>query len=163
MYSIIDWKMNVFLAHVGGPFGKADKMWGIPKGEIEFEKGEVDVKNSREVLKSAVREFEEEVGFMPSLKDIVYLGTVKRKDGKIVYVWAFQGNGREKFVRSIECQLEWPPKSGKMISVPEMDDAKYFSLEDARKNIHKFQEPLLEMLKEKIKRKIKEEKQGKLF
>ena len=165
MYCIEGRKIKVFLGHVGGPFGKRDKMWGIPKGEVDNGNGgDVDIEDEKVVLNNAVREFEEEIGFAPKLKDAFYLGKVKRKNGRLVYVWAFQGNGREKFVKSNTVELEWPPKSGIIIKVLEIDDARYFTLEDAKKNMHKFQEPLIGMIYEKLKDKIvKEEKQRKLF
>jgi predicted NUDIX family NTP pyrophosphohydrolase len=165
MYHIDHGRIMVFLGHVGGPFGKKDKMWGVPKGEIDNGKAEkVDVKNEKEVLNNAMREFEEEIGFVPKMEGVFYLGSVRRTSGKLVYVWAFEGQGYEKFVKSNEIELEWPSNSGKIIKVPEIDDARYFSIEDAKKNIHKFQEPLIDMLVAKLKDRIgRAEKQGKLI
>lgn len=165
MYFIDNGQIKVFLGHVGGPFGNGNKMWGIPKGEVDNGKEEmVDMRDERQVLNNAVREFKEEIGFTPSMKGAFYLGKVKRSNGKIVHTWAVEGNGKEKFVSSIDTELEWPPKSGKIIKVPEVDEAKYFSLDEARKNIHKFQEPLLDMLFSELKGKIKKkDKQGRLF
>lgn len=165
MYCINKGDVRVFLGHVGGPFGRGEKKWGVPKGEVDNGKFEmVDISNKSEVLNNAIREFQEEVGFVPKMKDVIYLGTVRRTSGKLVYVWAFEGTGKEKFVKSNEINLEWPPKSGRTIKVPEIDNAKYFSLEEARKNIHKFQEPLIDMLFSALKGKIERaERQGKLF
>jgi predicted NUDIX family NTP pyrophosphohydrolase len=147
MYHIDNGEIKLFLGHLGGPYGKADRKWGVPKGEIDNGKFErVDISDRAQVLNNAIREFKEEIGFSPEMRNVIYLGTVKRSSGKVVYVWAFEGTGDEKFIKSNEIDLEWPPKSGKTIRIPEIDDARYFSVEDARKNIHKFQEPLVDML-----------------
>lgn len=163
MYCVENGKIKVFLGHVGGPFGwkKDDGMWGIPKGELNNGYNDGD-----DLFKVALREFEEETGIKINShrEKLIDLGLVKRKDRKKVYVWAFQGTGEEKFIKSNEIEMEWPPKSGKMIKIPEIDKAKYFDIEEARMKMHPYQRDLLDRLKEKLKEKgIKEIKQGKLF
>ena len=79
-------------------------------------------------------------------------------------VWAFLGSGKEKFVKSNYFEMEWPPKSGRIEKFVEIDKAKYIDLNEARKKIHKFQVPLLNKLREEIRKKgLKEEKQRRLF
>jgi len=160
MYFIDNGKVNVFLVHPGGPFwkGKDEAAWGIPKGRIEEDKEG----NAEKLIDVARREFQEETGIkLKENIDFIDLSFLKRKNGKKVYVWAFLGNGSEKFIKSNETEVEWPHKSGKIIKVPEVDKAKYFEISDAKKKIHIYQQTFLDRLKEKVK--IKQVKQDKLF
>jgi len=164
MYHIENGKIKVFLGHVGGPFfkNKDEGAWGVPKGKVEMDENG----DSEKLLETAFREFEEETGIKLNLNrnNFIDLGTVKRRNGKIVRVWAFLGSGKEKFVKSNYFEMEWPPKSGRIEKFVEIDKAKYIDLNEARKKIHKFQVPLLNKLREEIRKKgLKEEKQRRLF
>jgi predicted NUDIX family NTP pyrophosphohydrolase len=133
--------LEVFLAHPGGPFfqNKDDGHWTIPKGEIESEE---------ESLSAAIREFREEIGFDidPSAK-FIDLGSIRQQGGKVVHGWAFEGDCPPDYcLRSSTFQIEWPPRSGKSQTFPEIDRAEFFALEVARKKIKAAQVPFLDRL-----------------
>ena len=133
-------QLEVLIAHPGGPlFRKRDDgVWTIPKGEID---------PGEDLLCRARIEFEEEVGIPAEAVDWIDVGWVKQKGGKIVYAWAFEGDLPGNFqCRSNMFQMEWPPRSGKMQSFPEVDQACFFSLEDARRKLKEAQTPLLDRL-----------------
>ena len=132
--------VEVFLVHPGGPYWskKNEGSWTIPKGE--YETGE-------EPLGAAVREFQEETGFKSS-GPFLELGSVQQKTGKIVIAWAFEGNCEPADLVSNTCEIEWPPRSGKKLMIPEVDRGDWFSLDRARKVIHNEQTPLLDALRQ---------------
>lgn len=133
--------LEVFLAHPGGPFFKNKDAghWTIPKGEIE---------KQDELLATALREFHEEVGIVIDPKGkFIDLGSIRQKGGKVVHAWAVEGDCAAGYgVKSNSFQMEWPPKSGKFQSFPEVDCAEFFDLETARKKIKSTQIPFLERL-----------------
>ena len=140
-------QLEVLLAHPGGPLyrNKDDGVWTIPKGEID---------SGEDLLRRARIEFEEEVGIPAAGADWIDLGWVKQKGGKTVYAWAFQGDLPDGFqCRSNRFEMEWPPRSGKMQNFPEVDEACFFSLEDARRKIKAAQIPLLERLRNALSEK----------
>ena len=130
--------VEVFLVHPGGPYWskKNEGFWTIPKGE--FEAGE-------EGLAAAVREFHEETGFVAS-EPFIELGSIQQKSGKMVIAWAFQGDCDPTELISNTCEIEWPPRSGKRIEIPEVDRGEWFSFDRARRSIRAEQVPLLEVL-----------------
>jgi predicted NUDIX family NTP pyrophosphohydrolase len=130
--------LEVFLVHPGGPhFAKKDEgYWTIPKGEYL---------DGEQPLEAAVREFQEETGFNAS-GDFLELGWIKQKGGKIVSGWAFEGDCDPDKLISNHCEVEWPPKSGRRIEIPEVDRGAWFSLKEAKKRIKPTQIPLLERL-----------------
>src|SRR6478752_3663901 len=132
--------VEVFLVHPGGPFwAKKDAgSWSIPKGE--YSDGELAVEAAR-------REFQEETGFAVN-SDFVELGTVRQAGGKVVSAWAFEGDCDPDQMVSNHCQMEWPPRSGRMIDFPEVDRGGWFSIQEARRRILKSQEPFLDMFSE---------------
>ena len=136
MYRIPSRSIEVFLVHPGGPFweNKDDGAWTIPKGQF-FE--------DEEPLDAAKREFQEETSFIPS-GEFLPLGKIRQLSGKIVEAWAFEGDCNPDELRSITCQVEWPPRSGRMIEVPEVDRGRWFSIDDARRAILAAQRPFLE-------------------
>lgn len=139
-------ELKVFLGHPGGPYFKKKDAghWSIPKGEPD--PGEEDL------LEVARREFAEETGLAPPAKldpNVIFwpLDTIQQKGGKVVHAWAFRGKwpeGRE--IVSNEIPIEWPPRSGKIIHIPEMDRAEMFSAAEARQRIKDTQIPLIERL-----------------
>jgi len=143
LYRIKNKFIEVFLIHPGGPFwGKKDNgAWSIPKGEFD---------DKEDALQAARREFKEETGKMISgiFKE---LNHVKQKSGKLVYAWAVEGDIDPKEIKSNNFEIEWPPRSGKMKSFPEIDKAAWFSLEDAVQKINSGQILLIKELKEKLK------------
>jgi predicted NUDIX family NTP pyrophosphohydrolase len=142
MYRIEDGRIEVLLAHPGGPFfrNKDEGAWSIPKGEHD---GEEDL------LVTARREFEEETGVKPT-GTFVPLKPIKQKGGKIVHAWAFEGDCNPADIRSNTFTMEWPPKSGRQQEFPEIDRAEFFDLATARKKIKAGQEGLLDELERLI-------------
>jgi predicted NUDIX family NTP pyrophosphohydrolase len=143
MYRIRQGVPEVLLLHPGGPFWKNKDagVWSIPKGEID--EGESDL------LGVAKREFKEETSF-DAIGDFVPLGMVKRKDGKEVYGWVFEGNCDPKQIKSNTIFIDWPPKSGKKIEIPECDRGEFFSIERAKEKIVSYQLEFIEVFKKKI-------------
>jgi len=123
--------VEFFLVHPGGPFwAKKDAgAWSIPKGEFIDE----------DPLEAAKREFLEETGKMPAFKHFIKLSPVKLKSGKTVHAWGAEGDVDETTIRSNTFQLEWPPKSGKIIQVPEVDKAGWFTPDKATEKINSSQ------------------------
>ncbi len=131
-------RLEVFLVHPGGPFfAKKDfGAWTIPKGE--YLEDELP-------LEAAKREFQEETGF-PVSKPFLDLGSITQKGGKIVSAWAFEGNCEPAKMISNHCEIEWPPRSGRMIEIPEADRGAWFTIGDAKERIKETQIPLLDRL-----------------
>ena len=138
LYRRRDEAVEVFLVHPGGPFWAKKDLgaWSIPKGEY----GE-----NEDPFSAAQREFEEETG-SAAPADAKPLGELKQAGGKVVLAWAAEGDCDPEKLLSNQCQIEWPPRSGRMIDIPEVDRAAWFSLEDAREHILKSQQPFLDRL-----------------
>lgn len=138
MYRFDDELLNVLLVHPGGPFGQNKDLgaWSIPKGE--FEVGE-------DILKTALREFHEELGTRIS-GEFIRLKPVRQKAGKIVHAFAVEGNLDTNSITSNKFQLEWPPRSGKIEEFPEVDRAEWFDLPAARQKINPAQIAFLDEL-----------------
>jgi len=123
-----DDQLQVFLVHPGGPFfkNKDQGVWSIPKGE--FLDGE-------EAFDAAKREFSEETGLTIN-GDFIPLNPVILKSGKKVYAWALEGDADHENIVSNLFEIEWPPKSGKKQSFPEIDRASWFDSETAKQKIN---------------------------
>jgi predicted NUDIX family NTP pyrophosphohydrolase len=136
--------LEVLLVHPGGPaWARRDAgAWSIPKGE--YDTGE-------EPLAAARREFEEELGSPAPEGDPEDLGEIRQKSGKLVRAWALAGDMDASTVVSNTFELEWPPRSGRRIEIPEVDRAEWFGLEVAREKINPAQIPLLKRL-ERLRR-----------
>jgi predicted NUDIX family NTP pyrophosphohydrolase len=132
-------RLEVLLVHPGGPFwARRDQgAWSIPKGEYDV--GEDPLAASR-------REFAEELGAEPPEGPVDDLGEIRQKGGKRVRAWALEGDLDAEAIESNTFELEWPPRSGRMIEVPEVDRAEWFPLEDAREKINPAQAELLDRL-----------------
>jgi predicted NUDIX family NTP pyrophosphohydrolase len=130
--------LEVLLVHPGGPFWRRrdEGAWTIPKGEIE---------EGEDQLAAARREFSEETGYRPkgSTQD---LGSVRQPSGKLVHVWAINDDWDVSRLVSNTFSMEWPPHSGRMQELPEVDRAAWFALDEARKKILKGQSPFLDRL-----------------
>lgn len=120
-------KLQVLLLHPGGPFWQKKDIgaWSIPKGELE---------PGEELLKAAIRETEEETGIKAG-GDFIELMPVKQKSGKIVYAWALPYDLDPSAIRSNTFEIEWPPKTGKKKSFPEIDKAAWWEVEEAKNKI----------------------------
>jgi predicted NUDIX family NTP pyrophosphohydrolase len=138
MYRRREGHLEVFLVHPGGPFWAKKDLgaWSISKGE--YVEGELP-------LEAARREFEEETGFAVE-GDLLELGAVQQAGGKIVSAWAFEGDCDPGKLVSNRCQVEWPPRSGRQIEIPEVDRGDWFSIAGAKEHILKSQVPFLERL-----------------
>ena len=141
MYRFVEGALAVLLVHPGGPFWARKDLgaWSIPKGE--FSTGE-------EPSAAALREFEEELGVRPQGTPVP-LGEIRQKAGKRVIAFALEGDLDVENIVSNTCEIEWPPRSGKRITIPEVDKAGWFSLEEAREKILPAQAPLLDRLVER--------------
>ena len=124
-------KVFFFLVHHGGPFWQNKDLgaWSIPKGE--FKEGDDPFEN-------AIREFKEETGFDID-GNFFPLQTIRQKAGKLVHAWAVEGNIDASKIVSNTYKMQWPPKSGKWIEVPEVDKAEWFDTETALKKINSAQ------------------------
>lgn len=142
LYRIRDDAVQVLLAHPGGPFwvNKDDGAWSIPKGL--FETDELP-------LAAAKREFEEETGFRVD-GVFIDLGTLKLSSGKTVHGFALEGDLDASKINSNTCTVEWPPHSGQMQQIPEIDRGEWFDLETARRKISKGQLPFLDRILNKL-------------
>ena len=143
LYRRINKKIEIFLVHPGGPFWKGKDMgaWSIPKGEFTEDEDPLTV---------AKREFNEETGQTVD-GNFEQLTPVKQKGGKIVHAWAVEGDADSDNIVSNTFQQEWPYKSGKWITIPEVDKAAWFSAEEAKEKINPAQTAFIEELLERIK------------
>ena len=144
MYRLTNGKLEVLLAHPGGPFFKKKDLgsWTIPKGEAAA---------GEDLFERAQIEFEEETGTPATGSEWIELGWITQKGGKIVHGWAFEGDLPSDFVcRSNTFQMEWPPHSGKLVDFPEVDRVEFFELDRARLRIKPTQEPFLDRLVDKL-------------
>jgi predicted NUDIX family NTP pyrophosphohydrolase len=134
--------LEVLLAHPGGPFWskKDEGAWSLPKGEPA---------PGEDPLDCARREFQEETGVTAS-GPFVDLGDVRQKSGKVVHAWAAEGEGDPSCMTSNSFTMEWPPKSGRMSTFPEVDRWAWFDLEEARRRINPAQAALIDRLAERV-------------
>jgi predicted NUDIX family NTP pyrophosphohydrolase len=127
--------IEVLLAHPGGPFWskKDDGAWTIPKGVSDAD---------ADTLSAARREFTEETGFVAE-GDMLPLKAVRQRSGKTVMAWAFEADFDLAKFRSNEFEMEWPPRSGRLESFPEIDRLAWFGYETALTKIIAYQKPFL--------------------
>lgn len=133
-------ELEVLLVHPGGPFwkNKDEGAWTIPKGEAAPDE---------DLLARARIEFEEELG-LPAPAKCFALGSTKQRGGKMVYAWGAAGDLPVNFLpRSNLFEMEWPPRSGKRASFPEIDRAGFFSEADARRKINPAQAVFIDRLR----------------
>ena len=138
MYRKVNSELQVFLVHPGGPFFRNEDAgaWSIPKGEFL---------DDEDALQAAQREFLEETGQRVE-GDFIKLTPVKLKSGKTVYAWTIEGDIDHNAVVSNVFEMEWPPRSGKMASFPEVDRAGWFDVEEAVVKVNVAQVGLIEEL-----------------
>lgn len=138
--------LEVLLVHPGGPFfrNKDAGSWSIPKGEYT---------SDEEPLLAARREFFEETGH--ELHGVfLELTPVTQKSGKTVIAWAIEFDLDATSIRSNTFQMEWPPRSGRFQVFPEVDEANWFNVNDAKKKINPAQAVMIDELAAKLKIKI---------
>jgi predicted NUDIX family NTP pyrophosphohydrolase len=134
------------LVHPGGPYWarRDDGAWSIPKGGIE---GDEDSRAA------ALRELDEELGSgRPELDpgELIDLGSVRQRAGKVVDAWAAEGDFDPAALDSNTFEMEWPPKSGREVEFPEVDRAEWFDLEGARRKLLPAQSEFLDRLLEHL-------------
>ncbi|HWM59986.1 MAG TPA: NUDIX domain-containing protein [Pseudonocardia sp.] len=137
---------ELLLGHMGGPFWarKDEGAWSIPKGEH---------RPDEDPQAAAVREFTEELGAPPPPGPLVPLGTVRQKGGaKAVTVFALHGDFDADDITPGTFELEWPPRSGRMRSFPEIDRAAWFAPDAARRKLVGGQVEFVDRLLELIAR-----------
>ena len=141
LYRLVDpdARLEVLLAHPGGPWFAARDAghWTIPKGEPEADEPIVD---------AARREFSEETGLPLADVPLMALGSIVQKGGKVVHAWAIAGDADPGAARSNTVDIEWPPGSGRIETIPEIDRVAWFDLDEARRRINPAQIPLLDRL-----------------
>ena len=136
--------LEIMLVHPGGPFwAKKDAgVWSIPKGEFD---------DDEDALAAAKREFQEELGKKVLSEKFSELTPVKSKSNKTVYAFAAEEDFDTTNVTSNLIWIDWPPRSGKRIEIPEVDKAEWFDAETAKQKILAYQLPLIDELKLKVK------------
>lgn len=135
--------LELLLVHPGGPFWakKDEAAWSIPKGEVD----------EGEALEAAARrEFAEETGYLPP-GDLRPLGEFKQSSGKIVIAFALEGDFDVAQLVSNTIGIEWPPRSGRTITVPEVDRAEWMAPERAETRLHKGQQTIVSALRALLK------------
>jgi predicted NUDIX family NTP pyrophosphohydrolase len=142
LYRAIDGQLEVFLVHPGGPFfkNKDEGSWSIPKGEFADDENPLD---------AAKREFLEETGQSINGNSIE-LTPIQQKGGKTVRAWAIEGDIDHETIMSNTFEIEWPPRSGKKQTLPEIDRAAWFDMETAKLKINPAQVGLINELALKI-------------
>ncbi len=134
------------IVHPGGPFWakKDEGSWSIPKGEYN---------EAEDALAAAKRELWEETGIVGA-GEFLELGTFKQPSGKLISAWAIERDFDPVELRSNTCSVEWPPKSGRTVDVPEVDRAAWFSISEAVNKITKRELPIMQALAKKLSLRI---------
>jgi predicted NUDIX family NTP pyrophosphohydrolase len=131
--------LEVLLGHMGGPYweGKDDGAWSFPKGLLE---------DGEDAPAAARREFAEELGLPMPDGPLIDLGEAKQRNGKVVTLWAVEGDLDVAAVVPGTFKMEWPPRSGRSQDFPEIDRAAWFPVEAARTKLVSGQRPFLDRL-----------------
>lgn len=133
--------LEVLLGHMGGPYWarKDDGAWSIPKGELG---------DGEQPPAAALREFREELGRAPPDGALLELGEIRQKSGKVVIGFAVEGDFDPATIDPGTFELQWPPRSGRTQSFPEVDRVAWFDLPTARRKVVQGQAALLDRLAE---------------
>jgi predicted NUDIX family NTP pyrophosphohydrolase len=145
LYRLKDGAPEVLIAHMGGPYwaSKDEGAWSVPKGEYDAD--------SESALDAAKREFREELGIDPPEGPFAELGTFPYSSGKRVTVFVADGAGFElDGLEFGEFELEWPPRSGRTQTFPEVDRVEWVSFDEARGRLVKGQRPAIDRLEEQL-------------
>jgi predicted NUDIX family NTP pyrophosphohydrolase len=137
--------LEVLLAHPGGPYWSKQQFasWSVPKGIAE----------DGEALEAvAEREFSEETGFdiaqiaVDASRQPLDLGEVTLKSGKVIRAWAVEGDLDPALATSNEIEIAWPPRSGRTLLIPEVDQVAWFGVDEARRRAHPAQAAFVDRL-----------------
>ncbi|GAA4858383.1 NUDIX domain-containing protein [Saccharopolyspora rosea] len=139
LYRLVAGRPEVLLVHPGGPFWKNKDAgaWSVPKGEHEADE---------QPRAAALREFEEETGLALDDVELVELGEVRQRNGKVVTAWAAERDFDASALRSNDFEIEWPPRSGRRQRFPEVDRAEWFDPGTAREKINPAQAAFVDRL-----------------
>lgn len=140
---------EVLLAHPGGPYwsGQDHGSWSVPKGIAEAGEALADV---------AAREFAEETGFelagvtRDGAASHIDLGEVTLKSGKVIRAWAVEGDLDPDLSTSNEIEIEWPPRTGRRLVIPEVDRVAWFGMAEARRRAHPVQAEFVDRLEQRL-------------
>jgi predicted NUDIX family NTP pyrophosphohydrolase len=143
MYRIEDGELRILLVHPGGPlFAKKDAgWWSIPKGEYL---------DDEDAIVAAVRELHEETGAVVDPADLIELGSVRQKSGKVVTAWGVEADFDVTTLVSNLFELEWPPRSGVLREYPEIDRGEWFGTQEARLKINSAQAAFVDRLEARL-------------
>ena len=135
--------VEVLLIHPGGPYwaNKQIGAWMIPKGGVDEGERPED---------AAIREFEEELG-TPLAVAPVPLCRIRQSGGKIVEVFAAEGDFDTGKLKSTDFEMEWPPRTGEIQRFPEADDARWMTIDKARRMMLPSQLPILDALEASLR------------
>ena len=135
--------LELLIAHPGGPFwaGKDAGAWTLPKGEGD--EGETD---DAGLLAVARREFREETGQDAPAGPATSLGSVKLRSGKVVHGWALEGDLDPASSVSTTIEIDWPPRSGRRLTHPEIDQVAWVAPDAARTQLNPAQAPFVDRL-----------------
>ncbi len=145
LYRLIGNEIQVLIAHPGGPIWSRRDLgaWSLPKGAIDA---------GEEPLEAARREFLEETGHHPPDGETLDLGVVRMRSGKVVHGFGLEGDLDPSQLRSMRVDVEWPPKTGRMISVPEIDRVLWANAAEARRRLNPAQASFVDRLLEALGR-----------
>lgn len=143
LYRVRDGELQVFIAHMGGPFwqNKDDGGWSIVKGEYD---------EHEDPFVAACREFVEETGNEPPKGATVELGEIRQPSGKRITAWAIESDFDPTTIKSNTFTIEWPRRSGMQQEFPEIDRADWFDTHTARVKLVKGQVPFIELLERRV-------------
>jgi predicted NUDIX family NTP pyrophosphohydrolase len=143
LFRVRDNVLQVLIGHMGGPFWarKDEAAWSIPKGE----------RAESDLLTTARREFEEELGCTAPTDGLEELGAFRQPSGKVVWIWAVEGDLDASRCRSNTFELEWPRGSGRITEVPEMDRAEWVDVARARTRLVRGQVAALDELVRRVR------------
>jgi predicted NUDIX family NTP pyrophosphohydrolase len=138
--------VEVLVAHPGGPlWARRDSgAWSLPKGAPTDEESDL--------LEAARREFREETGHDPPGGPAIDLGEVRMRSGKVVRAWAVEGDLDPRDLESMEAEIEWPPRSGRRLRVPEIDRVAWVGPSEARRRLNPAQAAFVDRLLQVIAR-----------
>jgi predicted NUDIX family NTP pyrophosphohydrolase len=139
LFRRVDDYVEVLVAHPGGPiWARRDTgAWSIPKGAAN---------DGEPLIEAAYREFEEETGHPAPHGDAFDLGEVRMRSGKVVHGWGVEGDLDPSTIRSMQVEVEWPPKTGRLVTVPEIDRVAWVRPTEARRRLNPAQAMFVDRL-----------------
>lgn len=139
LFRRVDDNLEVLVAHPGGPiWARRDTgAWSIPKGAAN---------DGEPLIEAAYREFEEETGHAAPRGDAIDLGEVRMRSGKVVHGWGVEGDLDPARIRSMLVEVEWPPRTGRLVTVPEIDRVAWVRPAEARRRLNPAQASFVDRL-----------------